>query len=79
MRMPPMELSCALCERLWPAYAKLTAEHVRLVKEREEAEARGDTERFRALQGTIGAAEAQREASRRAIAHHLAMEHSLGG
>ena len=81
--LPPMSYSvsqmssdsCPVCGLLWRDYGRATAEHVRLLKEQDEAAGRDDI-LFRQLEPQIESAGILREQARAAIKAHLEADHS---
>ena len=70
---------CGECDSMWRDYAHWTAEHLKLLLERDMATARGDWALEDHLNSQIPVAEHTRGECRDRIGRHEAEEHDAGG
>jgi hypothetical protein len=78
-RRPQPQGACAECDRMWREYAYATAEHVRLLMDRDMAMASGDEALEDQFNELIAPAEARRCAARQVIRQHEAATHCKTG
>jgi hypothetical protein len=69
---------CSRCDELWRSYASATLDHLRALKDKEQAADR-DVFRLWTLEMKVEALGAERAAARVKITTHLALSHSHQG